>query len=198
MYFVVYSLDATRCIILHLAATQSLQHASNKSDCLVCGLIVGIVAIVLGQVCARAMQTLSPLRVPGCGTTQVLRLYLWGRMGCTVALGALCLLTASAFLNHTPLYHSAGDVQAVVHMQVGYPGNTNAGPSTRVPNIVSPSQRRGASHMLGVRVLPKRNRREEKRREKELLNTCLPDGLRQGCAARTCGAEREWCKHPKP
>ncbi len=55
MYFVVYSLDATRCIILHLAATQSLEHASNKTDCLVCGLIVGIVAIVLGQVRALAM-----------------------------------------------------------------------------------------------------------------------------------------------
>ena len=49
----VYSLDATRCIILHLAATQSLEHASNKTDCLVCGLIVGVVAIVLGQVCAN-------------------------------------------------------------------------------------------------------------------------------------------------
>ena len=50
VYFVVYSLDATRCIILHLAATQSLQHAANKSDCLVCGLIVGAIAVLLGQV----------------------------------------------------------------------------------------------------------------------------------------------------
>ena len=50
VYFVVYSLDATRCIILHLAATQSLQHATNRSDCLVCGIIVGVVAIILGQV----------------------------------------------------------------------------------------------------------------------------------------------------
>ena len=50
VYFVVYSLDATRCIILHLAATQSLQHASDRPDCLLCGLAVGAVAILLGQV----------------------------------------------------------------------------------------------------------------------------------------------------
>ncbi len=62
MYFVVYSLDATRCIILHLAATQSLQHASDKSDCLVCGLIVGVIAIVLGQV--HALTLLKDILMP--------------------------------------------------------------------------------------------------------------------------------------
>lgn len=50
VYWTVYSLDATRCIILHLAATQSLQHATDKSDCLICGAIVAVVALILGQV----------------------------------------------------------------------------------------------------------------------------------------------------
>ena len=57
VYFVVYSLDATRCIILHLAATQSLQHASDRPDCLLCGLAVGAVAILLGQVGAPCIIT---------------------------------------------------------------------------------------------------------------------------------------------
>ena len=57
VYFVVYSLDATRCIILHLAATQSLQHASDRPDCLLCGLAVGAVAILLGQVGAPCITT---------------------------------------------------------------------------------------------------------------------------------------------
>jgi vesicular inhibitory amino acid transporter len=51
VYWTVYSLDATRCIILHLAATQSLQHAADKSDCLVCGAIVAAIALLLGQAC---------------------------------------------------------------------------------------------------------------------------------------------------
>ena len=56
VYFVVYSLDATRCIILHLAATQSLQHATDRPDCLLCGLAVGAVAIILGQVSAPSVM----------------------------------------------------------------------------------------------------------------------------------------------
>ena len=65
VYFVVYSLDATRCIILHLAATQSLQHASDRPDCLLCGLAVGAVAIVLGQVgapCIMVCLNFRPLK----------------------------------------------------------------------------------------------------------------------------------------
>lgn len=58
MYFVVYSLDATRCIILHLAATQSLQHATNRTDCTVCGAFVGIIAILLGQVSAPSWDAI--------------------------------------------------------------------------------------------------------------------------------------------
>jgi len=46
VYFVVYSLDVMRCIILHLAATQSPQHATNRSDCLTCGVILLDVATV--------------------------------------------------------------------------------------------------------------------------------------------------------
>jgi vesicular inhibitory amino acid transporter len=49
VYWTVYSLDATRCIILHLAATQSLQHAAGQADCLVCAGIVAVVALLLGQ-----------------------------------------------------------------------------------------------------------------------------------------------------
>ena len=70
VYFVVYSLDATRCIILHLAATQSLQHASNKSDCLICGVIVGIVAIVLGQVRVHCPGGMSRIMSVSCRTQQ--------------------------------------------------------------------------------------------------------------------------------
>ena len=51
MYWTVYSLDATRCIILHLAATQSLQHAAGYcTSCKLCALIVAGIALAVAQV----------------------------------------------------------------------------------------------------------------------------------------------------
>lgn len=51
VYWTVYSLDATRCIILHLAATQSLQHARGYSaTCLWCAGMVALVALAASQV----------------------------------------------------------------------------------------------------------------------------------------------------
>jgi vesicular inhibitory amino acid transporter len=49
---IVYSLDATRCVILHLAATQSLLHmfpAANQPPLWVCGGVVLLLAAVLVQ-----------------------------------------------------------------------------------------------------------------------------------------------------
>lgn len=59
VYAIIYSLDATRCVILHLAATQSLQHALGDSAPAMwqCGLIVLAVAGLLTQI--RALSELS-------------------------------------------------------------------------------------------------------------------------------------------
>ena len=54
VYWTVYSLDATRCIILHLAATQSLQHANGYSaTCLWCAGTVALIALAVSQVGAQ-------------------------------------------------------------------------------------------------------------------------------------------------
>lgn len=52
VYIIIYSLDATRCVILHLAATQSLQHAwgDTSPPLWVCGLIVAAIAVIIVQV----------------------------------------------------------------------------------------------------------------------------------------------------
>ncbi|PNW82897.1 hypothetical protein CHLRE_06g298750v5 [Chlamydomonas reinhardtii] len=55
VYITIYSLDATRCIILHLAATQSLFHALSPSLQQVlplwqCSVIVAVVVLLLGQI----------------------------------------------------------------------------------------------------------------------------------------------------
>lgn len=53
MYGIVYTLGATRCIILQLATSESLQHALGNSDdksLLVYGLAVAMVALVMVQV----------------------------------------------------------------------------------------------------------------------------------------------------
>ncbi len=53
VYGIVYTLGATRCIILQLATAESLKHAfgsSNDESLLVYGLAVAIVALVLVQV----------------------------------------------------------------------------------------------------------------------------------------------------
>lgn len=59
VYAIIYSLDATRCVILHLAATQSLQHALGDSapPMWQCGLAVLIMAAAATQV--RALARLS-------------------------------------------------------------------------------------------------------------------------------------------
>lgn len=50
-YDVVYSLDATRCVILHLAAAQSLQRApGGKLGLWTAGGIVAVVEIAVSQV----------------------------------------------------------------------------------------------------------------------------------------------------
>jgi hypothetical protein len=52
VYGIIYSLDATRCVILHLAATQSLQHALGASapPMWQCGLAVMVMAGIATQV----------------------------------------------------------------------------------------------------------------------------------------------------
>lgn len=55
VYATIYSLDATRCIILHLAATQSLFHALAPSvgDAMPmwrCSAVVAVVVLLLGQI----------------------------------------------------------------------------------------------------------------------------------------------------
>ena len=56
MYAIVYSLGASRCIILHLATAESLQHAMGGKDqsLLMYSLIVAGVALVMVQ--ARALS----------------------------------------------------------------------------------------------------------------------------------------------
>jgi hypothetical protein len=53
VYCIIYSLDATRCVILHLAATQSLQHALGDAapPMWQCGLAVLVAAGIFTQVC---------------------------------------------------------------------------------------------------------------------------------------------------
>lgn len=52
VYAIVYSLGATRCIILHLATSESLQHAIGGEDgsLMLCGLTVALVSLALVQV----------------------------------------------------------------------------------------------------------------------------------------------------
>ena len=52
VYAIVYSLGATRCIILHLATSESLQHAIGVEDgsLMLCGLAVAFVSLALVQV----------------------------------------------------------------------------------------------------------------------------------------------------
>jgi hypothetical protein len=52
VHCVIYSLDATRCIILQLAATQSLHHALGAAAPAMwqCGLVVVLLAGLLSQV----------------------------------------------------------------------------------------------------------------------------------------------------
>jgi vesicular inhibitory amino acid transporter len=50
VYVIIYSLDATRCVILHLAASQSLQHALGpvSPPLWQCGLVVlGLAGIIV-------------------------------------------------------------------------------------------------------------------------------------------------------
>ena len=52
VYAIVYSLGATRCIILHLATSESLQHAigGEEGSLMLCGLTVALVSLALVQV----------------------------------------------------------------------------------------------------------------------------------------------------
>ena len=77
MYAVVYSLGASRCIILHLATAESLQHAMGGRDnsLLMYSLIVASVALVMVQVgrppSARGRPWVSSLHLESacaCGT----------------------------------------------------------------------------------------------------------------------------------
>jgi hypothetical protein len=67
-------LDGTRCVILHLAATQSLEHALGDAapPLWQCGLIVLVIAAVASQI--RALSELSGFFLLGT-TSQV---GLWG------------------------------------------------------------------------------------------------------------------------
>lgn len=70
VYAIIYSLDATRCVILHLAATQSLEHALGDSapPMWQCGLAVLVVAALATQVCAESDGHASKHRVGGVRT----------------------------------------------------------------------------------------------------------------------------------
>ena len=59
---IVYSLGATRCIILHLATSESLQHAMGGEDgsLMLCGLTVALVSLALVQVTCSAFSGASP------------------------------------------------------------------------------------------------------------------------------------------
>jgi hypothetical protein len=63
VYAIIYSLDATRCVILHLAATQSMQHALAESapPMWQCGLAVLVLAAIATQVrcCESGSVTLG-------------------------------------------------------------------------------------------------------------------------------------------
>ena len=62
VYAIVYSLGATRCIILHLATSESLQHAMGGEDgsLMLCGLTVALVSLALVQVTCSAFSGASP------------------------------------------------------------------------------------------------------------------------------------------
>ena len=64
VYAIVYSLGATRCIILHLATSESLQHAMGGEDgsLMLCGLTVALVSLALVQVICGAFP--GPSLVP--------------------------------------------------------------------------------------------------------------------------------------
>jgi len=61
VYAIVYSLGATRCIILHLATSESLQHAVGGEDgsLMLCGLVVAFVSLALVQVKHPTMSLLG-------------------------------------------------------------------------------------------------------------------------------------------
>ncbi|GFR52080.1 hypothetical protein Agub_g14540 [Astrephomene gubernaculifera] len=68
VYATIYSLDATRCIILHLAATQSLSHAltpllGSALPLWQCSAIVAVVVLLLGQI--RYLTQLSSFFMAG-------------------------------------------------------------------------------------------------------------------------------------
>ncbi len=108
VYWTVYSLDATRCIILHLAATQSLQHARGYSTtCLTCAATVALIALAVAQVGPKPPSILSFLLHPTlCATCFELHCLPWchaqclrrtatrlpQEVLCTPAGSALCLL----------------------------------------------------------------------------------------------------------
>ena len=53
VFFIIYLLDGSRCVILHLAASQSLRHifpADERPPLWQCGLLVLIASLVLVQV----------------------------------------------------------------------------------------------------------------------------------------------------
>ena len=66
VYAIVYSLGATRCIILHLATSESLQHAMGGEDgsLMLCGLTVALVSLALVQVTYSAFSGASPGAAP--------------------------------------------------------------------------------------------------------------------------------------
>lgn len=68
MYVIIFSLDATRCVILHLAATQSMQHALAEAapPMWQCGLAVLVLAAIATQVrCTRSYTVVTRLNLLG-------------------------------------------------------------------------------------------------------------------------------------
>eukprot|EP00195_Chlamydomonas_chlamydogama_P017158 CAMPEP_0202897894 /NCGR_PEP_ID=MMETSP1392-20130828/6545_1 /ASSEMBLY_ACC=CAM_ASM_000868 /TAXON_ID=225041 /ORGANISM="Chlamydomonas chlamydogama, Strain SAG 11-48b" /LENGTH=530 /DNA_ID=CAMNT_0049583659 /DNA_START=191 /DNA_END=1783 /DNA_ORIENTATION=+ len=72
VYAIIYTLDATRCVILHLAATQSLRHifpADSMPPLWQCGLAVLVIACILVQI--RSLSELTWVFLLGTGSQMV-------------------------------------------------------------------------------------------------------------------------------
>ena len=69
VYAITYSLGATRCIIIHLATSESLQHAISGEDTslMLCGLAVPFISLALVQVplLPCPLPSLKPLQQAG-------------------------------------------------------------------------------------------------------------------------------------
>jgi hypothetical protein len=109
VYCVIYSLDATRCIILQLAATQSLHHALGAAALPMwqCGLVVVLLAGLLSQV--RATTFRNQLQETAAGNSCV--------TVCFQALGKCDWPLALQRVDNTAMLIAAGTTSRSSHLQ---------------------------------------------------------------------------------